>query len=153
MTTIASRHGIVERDGSRGTITFERLLDHPVERVWEALTTPDGLSAWWLPFPADITLDLVVGGLISFAAPELGDAAMTCEILELDPPYRLVHTHIDPGTTLTWELSAEGARCRLRLIQTTPDIDAAIAAGTPGFSLPQTTLSGTRLSATRKQRW
>ena len=54
-TTSPSRHGTVERDGARGMIRFERVLAHPVERVWEAITTPDGLAGWWLPFPATIT--------------------------------------------------------------------------------------------------
>ena len=79
--------------------------------------------------PATIEIDLVVGGEIAFSAPELGEAPMTCEILELDPPYRLVHRHIDPAITLTWELAAEGGGCRLRLTQDTPDIAAALAEG------------------------
>lgn len=127
--TSPSRHGTVERHGRHGTIRFERILRHPVERVWEALTTPEGLDAWWLPFPATIEIELVVGGLVSFSSTELGDAPMTCEILELDPPHRLVHTHFDRSITLTWELSAEDEGCRLRLTQETPDIAAALSQG------------------------
>ena len=74
MTTTASRHGTVQRDGNGGTIRFERVLAHPVDRVWEAVTTPEGLADWWLPFPASITVDLAVGGEISFSAAELGEA-------------------------------------------------------------------------------
>jgi hypothetical protein len=128
-TSTSPRHGVVTRDGNHGTIRFERLLDHPVERVWEAVTTPDGLSGWWLPFPATITIDLETGGLMSFASPELGEEPMTCEVLEVEPPYRLVHTHFDRSITLIWELAAEGAGCRLRLTQETPDISAALAQG------------------------
>jgi uncharacterized protein YndB with AHSA1/START domain len=124
-----SRHGIVTRDGRRGTIRFERALDHPVESVWEAITTPDGLAGWWLPFDARIEIDLAVGGLISFSSQELGDAPMTCEILELEAPYRLVHTHFDRSITLTWELHAAGEGTRLVLVQETPDIDAALGQG------------------------
>lgn len=128
-TTTATAHGTVERHGRRGSIRFERRLAHPVERVWEAVTTSDGLAGWWLPFPATITVDLVVGGEISFAAPEFGEAAMTCEILEIDAPYRLVHTHFDRAVTLTWELTPDGDGCVLRLTQDTPDIAAALAQG------------------------
>lgn len=129
MTGTASRHGTVERQGAEGAIRFERLLAHPVERVWEALTTAEGLAAWWLPFGATIDIDLVVGGVLSFSAPEFGDEPMTCEILALDPPKRLVHSHFDRSITLTWELAAEGEGCRLRLTQHTPDIAAALAQG------------------------
>ena len=100
----ASPHGVVERHGPRGSIEFERVLRHPVGTVWEAITTPAGLAAWWLPFEADIEVDLRVGGLISFSAAELGESPMTCEILELDPQRRLVHSHFDGSTTMTWEL-------------------------------------------------
>jgi len=31
----------------RHTLRLERLLRHPVERVWRALTEPGELSAWW----------------------------------------------------------------------------------------------------------
>ena len=127
--TIATAHGTVERQGAEGTIRFERLLGHPVDRVWEAITTSDGLAAWWLPFPAEIDIDLAVGGLISFASSEFGDEPMTCEILELDPPKRLVHSHFDRAVTLTWELLAEGDACRLRLTQHTPDITKALDEG------------------------
>src|SRR5919199_152921 len=74
----ASAHGTVDREGQEGTIRFERVLAHPVDRVWTAITTPKGLADWWLPFPADIDIDLQVGGLIAFSAPEFGPASMTC---------------------------------------------------------------------------
>jgi len=124
-----SRHGTVEGRGVEGNVRFERLLAHPVELVWDALTTAEGLAAWWLPFPATIDIDLVVGGRLSFAAAEIGSTPMTCDILELDPPTRLVHSHFDRAITLTWELAAEGDACRLRLTQHTPDIEAALSQG------------------------
>jgi uncharacterized protein YndB with AHSA1/START domain/ketosteroid isomerase-like protein len=131
MTTASAptRHGFVERHGRSGSIRFERLLAHPVDRVWEAITTPEGLAAWWLPFDADITVDLVVGGLISFSSPDLGDSPMTCEVLEVAPPHRLVHSHFDRSVTLTWELEPSQGGCVLRLRQDTPDIAAALAQG------------------------
>ena len=128
-TTTPTWHGTVERHGRRGTIRFERRLAHPAERVWEAITTSDGLAAWWLPFPATIQIDLVVGGEMSFTADEFGDAPMTCEILEIERPFRLVHTHFDRAVTLTWELEPDGDGCVLRLTQDTPDIAAALAQG------------------------
>ena len=124
-----SRHGTVERHGNRGSIRFERRLSHPVDAVWAAITTPDGLAGWWLPFDATIRIDLVVGGEMSFASPELGEAPMTCEVLEVESPRRLVHSHFDRSITLTWQLSSEGDGCRLRLTQETDDIAAVLAQG------------------------
>lgn len=126
---MTSRHGTVIRDGKRGQIRFERTLAHPVERVWEAVTTADGLAGWWLPFPAAITIDLQVGGEMSFSAPELGDAPMVCEVLRVEPPHLLVHSHFDRSITLTWELSATDDGCLLRLTQDTADLAAAVSQG------------------------
>ena len=114
---------------SKPRLVNQIIIKAPQERVWEAITTPDGLAGWWLPFPATITVDLVVGGLISFDSPELGEVPMTCEVLEVSPPHRLVHSHFDRATTLTWELEAAGDGTVLRLTQDTPDIEAAIAQG------------------------
>lgn len=127
--TPPSRHGTVERRGKTGSIRFERSLAHPVAEVWEAITTPAGLAAWWLPFDAQIEVDLTVGGLISFAAAELGEEPMTCQVLEVDAPHRLVHTHFDGATTLTWQLTPADDGCVLRLTQDTPDVAAALAEG------------------------
>lgn len=125
----ASEHGVVTRAGASGTIRFDRLLPHPIGRVWAAITTSEGLADWWLPFPADIKIDLAVGGVLTFSASEFGGEPLRCTVLELDPPHRLVHTHFDPAITLCWELAEEGAGCRLRLTQHMPDIGAALEQG------------------------
>jgi uncharacterized protein YndB with AHSA1/START domain len=50
--------GEIERgpDG-RDLIRFERRLLHPPERVWSALTEPEGLLAWWGEASLDLRLD------------------------------------------------------------------------------------------------
>ena len=45
-----------------GVIRFERHLDYPIRDVWDAITNPERLADWWLPFDADITVDLREGG-------------------------------------------------------------------------------------------
>ena len=50
----AHQQGVpLEVDG-RPAVRFHRRLAHPVERVWRAVTTPDGLSRW---FPAAVKID------------------------------------------------------------------------------------------------
>jgi uncharacterized protein YndB with AHSA1/START domain/ketosteroid isomerase-like protein len=120
-------HGIIERNGKRGTITFRRRLGHPVDRVWNAIATPDGLAGWWLPFPAEITVDLRVGGEMRFAPSDPDIPTMTCEVLEVEPPHRLVHTSLDGVSTVRWDLEPDGDGCMLTLTQITDDIDATIA--------------------------
>jgi uncharacterized protein YndB with AHSA1/START domain len=36
-----TRDGSVERIGDQRVLRFERRLQHPVERVWDAITEPD----------------------------------------------------------------------------------------------------------------
>jgi len=65
------------------TIRFERVLLAPIERVWNALTTPAGLAAWL----GAATVDLREGG--SFLL-DFGGSEMRGRILAYDPPTRLV---------------------------------------------------------------
>ena len=54
---------------------------------------------------------------------------MTCEVLEVEAPHRLVHTHFDRSITVTWQLEESPDGCTLRLTQDTPDIAAVLAEG------------------------
>lgn len=42
-------NGTLETVDDRHTLRFERHLDHPVERVWRAITDPDELRHWFPP--------------------------------------------------------------------------------------------------------
>ena len=75
-----------------------RRYPHPVDRVWAALTEPEQLARWWLPFEdPEIEVDLVEGG--AFEMRRTGDEpwSMTSTILRLDPPRLFEYTHADPG--------------------------------------------------------
>ena len=56
--------GTVERTADGGVIRFERRLPFPIRDVWDAITNPARLADWWLPFAADITVDLREAGLV-----------------------------------------------------------------------------------------
>ncbi len=91
---------------------------HPIERVWAALTSAEALAVWLMPndFAAE------VGHAFTFRTkPAPGfDGVVRCQVLELDPPARMVWSwaggKID--TTVTFTLTATGAaRTRLRMHQ------------------------------------
>src|SRR6185312_14717032 len=90
--------GIVERTADGGVIRFERQLSYPIRDVWDAITNPARLADWWLPFDADITIDLREGGAMVFAGRDEDAMTMTCTILRVEPPMLLEHTHADPGS-------------------------------------------------------
>jgi uncharacterized protein YndB with AHSA1/START domain len=93
----------------RPVLRFERLLDHPPEKVWRAVTDPAELAHW---FPARVETELRVGAPIRFAFEDAPvDQTPDGEILELDPPKIFVYRWGED--VLRWEIFPEGAGCRL----------------------------------------
>lgn len=118
---------MLERTADGGVIRFERHLAYAVHDVWDAITSPERLADWWLPFDAEITVDLREGGLMTFVGNADGEPVrMTCTILRLEPPLLFEHTHPAPGSMMRWELEPSDAGCILRLSHFVPDVQEAI---------------------------
>ncbi len=107
--------------GSRAVLRFERHLPGSVEAVWQAVTDPEEMRAW---FPTRIEIDeWAVGATLTHHFDEHDIDALPGTVLEWDPPRRLSFTWgpdtisfglteaSDGGTTfvLTEELSANHA--------------------------------------------
>ncbi len=122
----ASHDGILERTPDGGEIRFERHLPYPVAAVWDAITNPERLADWWLPFDADITVDLREGGKMVFTSRSGDIVPMSATILRIDAPILFEHTHMAPGSTLRWAIDAVEDGCVLRLTQHVSDVRAAI---------------------------
>ena len=118
--------GVLERTAEGGVIRFERHLAYDVRDVWEAITAPERLADWWLPFEADITVDLREGGEMVFAGRGDDAPVLTCTILRLEAPVLLEHTHPAPGSRMRWELEPADAGCILRLSHVVPDVGEAV---------------------------
>lgn len=118
--------GIVERTAEGGWIRFERRLSYSIADVWDAVTNPSRLTDWWLPFDADITVDLQEGGAMRFVAKHDPSIEIECTILRIDAPTLLEHTHVDPGSYMRWELASVDTGCVLRLSHFTTDPAGAI---------------------------
>jgi uncharacterized protein YndB with AHSA1/START domain len=115
---------LVTRDG-RQVLTFRRRLAFPVDRVWEALTEPSQLSAWY-PFPV-VDRDLRVGGTIRFDA---GDGTtLDCAVTKFDPPHSFGFREVDDLLHLSLQPTDTG--CLLTLAHTFDDrsMAARCAAG------------------------
>lgn len=121
-----STHGTLERTADGGVIRFERHLAYPIREVWDAITNPARLAEWWLPFDADITVELRAGGQMVFAANGDEPMTITCTVLRVEPPMLLEHTHADPSSRMRWELEPVEDGCVLRLSHFVPDPTAAI---------------------------
>ena len=94
---------------------FEIYIKAAPERVWDAITDPDIRAKY--NFGAGVRSDWRPGSPLSFGSPGASGLLGEGEVLEVDPPRRLVHTMIamwdadvqDEGfSRITWELAAVG---------------------------------------------
>lgn len=101
----------------RFALRFERMLAHPPERVWQALTDAGALRAW---FPAMVDIEQREGAPLRFELTEeaklrfaLPDEQATAEgeITALERHRVLAYTWADE--LLRWELTATGQGCLL----------------------------------------
>jgi uncharacterized protein YndB with AHSA1/START domain len=74
------------------------------EKVYDALTTVDGLAGWWTD---DTSGNGDVGGVLEFRFPPVGGFDM--EVVELQPRQRVAWRVVDGpeewiGTTIHWDL-------------------------------------------------
>ncbi|KMY54114.1 polyketide cyclase [Bacillus sp. FJAT-27231] len=59
------------------------ILNAPIEKVWQAVATSEGIAAWWMAN----TFEPIVGQDFILHAGQFGDSP--CKITEIDPPYRV----------------------------------------------------------------
>lgn len=133
-------------NATQTTVHVHRVyINAPAQKVWDAITDPDWNGRY--AFHASAQYDLKPGGLYvvhateemqSFGAP---DPLIDGEVLESDPPNRLVQTWrafftpetaAEGFTRLTWELDEE--RPGLTRLTLTHDVENApnVAAATTG---------------------
>ncbi len=103
---------LLEREG-RSVLRFQRVLAHPRERVWRALTEREDLAAW---HPTPFDLEPRAGGAIEFDAPEGMPTWPRGQVLACEQPSLLVHTWgPPPEDELRWTLEEHGGGCLLTL--------------------------------------
>ncbi|GKU78941.1 SRPBCC family protein [Paenibacillus sp. L3-i20] len=106
---------ILQSEGKR-VIYFERNLNHPVEKVWRTITSPDRIAHW---LNAQAQFDLIDDGQITFRWDngDLVDGKFT----KISPPNELEYTWVekDSGNSLVrWELQVKDEGCLLKLTHT-----------------------------------
>jgi len=105
-------------------IVQTRLFNAPIEKVWAAVATSEGIAAWFMP--NDFRPEL--GNEFHLEAGPYGRSA--CVVTELDPPNRLSFRW-DKDWTITFELASKGDRTEFTLIHGGWSADEATAFGEP----------------------
>lgn len=110
--------------GADYEIAFERHLRHPPERVWAALTTPEGLSRWL----ANAVIEPEPGGRMDLTftqpdAPELPvgpGRRQANRVIRFEPHTLFEHSFGDDASVVCWRLEPDGNGTRLTLTHRVP---------------------------------
>jgi len=107
----------VESTTEQVALTREVVIDASPETVWEFLTDPEKIKRWKGVL---VSFDATPGA--AYRIEVIPSHIAAGEVVELDPPHRLVYTWgwevggpVSPGsTTVEYELVPEGSGTRLR---------------------------------------
>lgn len=132
---------------ARGTLPEIRktvVLNAPIEKVWKAVATAEGIAAWWMPS----TFEPVLGHQFVLHAGPFGDSP--CQVTELDPPNRLAFDW-DKDWHIVFELRAlPDGKTEFTLIHAGWDADKATAFGQPHAAVREHMGSGWEKIVTEK---
>jgi len=109
----------IELEG-RPAVRFVRTYPHPVQRVWAAVTTTEGLARW---FPAEVQIDLQPGGVVTYGGDPYTESRRG-RVLACDPPSHLAVTWGDDELRFELEPLDDGG-CRFTLCNLLGARDAA----------------------------
>src|SRR4051794_15982155 len=116
---------LFERDG-RWELRFTRVLDHPVESVWRAVTEPTGLRAW---FPFDIEGPRESGAALRFVSRQGEAEPFTGEMVEFSE-HSAMELRWEGDETVRLELEPHGSSgCALTLINRFDELGKAARDG------------------------
>lgn len=108
-------------------------IEAPIERVWAALTEGEHTRLYWSRF---VQSDWQVGSRVEFLRADKSKLSHDGEVLEIDPPRRLVMTFDvapegmrEPPTRVTYELSEEDGATRLAVTHEGFPPDSAVLKG------------------------
>ena len=124
-------------------LVYEIEIKSSPERIWEAITSPDWTRRWF--FDTAVRSDWRKGGKLVYENAD-GSASCQGEVLEADPPWRLVTTWSslwspemarEVPSRVTWEIEERAAkRCLLRVthdrLEGAPATRGAVSRGWQG---------------------
>lgn len=103
---LSDHFGTFHKTGNTYDIRFERLLNHPADKVWDAITKPEQIAKWF----GSAEIDLKIGGKIKV---QLMMATVEGKITQLETG-RLLEYTFGEQNILRWELIKETKdTCRL----------------------------------------
>jgi len=124
------------------TQVYQLYIKATQEEVWDAITNPATVAKFF--FGAQVQSTYKVGGRLRSLSPDGSQTWGDNEILECDPPRRLVHTWrslydpemaAEPESRVTWEVEAQpGGFSKLTLVHDRLGTSPKTAASVRGWS-------------------
>jgi uncharacterized protein YndB with AHSA1/START domain len=120
VTALSDLKERMERDMEK---VFEIYIRTTPEQLWQAIVDPEIRSKY--NFGAGVRSDWTPGSRLEMGAPQANGLLGEGEVLEVDPPRRLVHTMValwsdevrDEGVSrVTWEIEPIADSCRLTVV-------------------------------------
>jgi uncharacterized protein YndB with AHSA1/START domain len=105
----------------RSVLRVERRFDHPVDKVWRAISEPAHLFHW---FPSDMEFDAKVGGKIRFLFRQGEGPSLDGVVIAYEPPRLFEYTWGD-DSVLRFQLQPDGTGCQLLFTHTFADRPSA----------------------------
>jgi uncharacterized protein YndB with AHSA1/START domain len=100
---------------------YEVYIRTTPEKLWQALTDPNMTKQYF--YDSAVESDWIAGSPLNRVKDD-GSHMLEGEVIEIDPPRKLVHTFIvnetnpadqDPPSRVTWEIVPMGPVCKLTL--------------------------------------
>ena len=112
------KYSLEKRPMSEFKHVYEVYIAAAPERVWAALTESELTKQYY--YGNTVESDWTPGSPMVYRNPD-GTESIRCEVVEADPPRRLVHTFFFPGTEespsrCTWTIEERGAATLLTLV-------------------------------------
>ncbi|NNF00582.1 MAG: SRPBCC family protein [Pyrinomonadaceae bacterium] len=107
------------------TFVYVTFIKTTAEKLWEALTNSEFIEKYW--FGSTFETDWKVGSKI-IETRDTGEPGFHGEILESEPPRRLVYSFVVPGreaSKVTYEIASHGQMVTLKVIHAGYDKDSA----------------------------
>jgi uncharacterized protein YndB with AHSA1/START domain len=124
-------------------LVFEVEIKSTPEKIWEAITSPDWTRRYF--FGTEVRSDFRRSSKVEWLS-DTGAAMCDGEILEIDPPRRLVTSWrslwspemgLETPSRVTWEIEERVDRCLLRVthdrLDAAPKTRAGVSQGWPGI--------------------
>ena len=143
--------GTLEQVDGRWQLRFVRRLAHPPARVWQAITEPEHLAAW---FPARIDGARAPGARLTFVFEHGEGPDGEGEITAFDPPSLLELRWGDER--LRFELAPDGDGCLLTFVDAFDELGKAARDGAGWHAcldLLERDLAGDPAPETSGERW